>query len=50
MAVRTPRDELRATVESRHSRHHVYHAKLMDARWDEFQAEWGPSPCYRGVW
>ena len=40
MAVTTLRDEPRAAVESRHSRHHVYHSKLTDARWDEFQARY----------
>ena len=30
--------------------HYVLGYKLTDDRWDEFQAEWGPSPFYRGVW
>jgi pyrroloquinoline-quinone synthase len=30
--------------------HYVLGYKLTDARWDEYQAEWGPSPFYRGVW
>lgn len=30
--------------------HYVLGHPLKDARWDEYQAEWGPSPFYRGVW
>jgi pyrroloquinoline-quinone synthase len=30
--------------------HYVLGYKLTDDRWNEFQAEWGPSPFYRGVW
>ena len=30
--------------------HYVLGYELTDDRWDEFQAEWGPSPFYRGVW
>lgn len=29
--------------------HYVLGYKLTDARWDEFQAEWGPSPYYRAA-
>jgi pyrroloquinoline-quinone synthase len=29
--------------------HYVLGYKLTDARWDEYQAEWGPSPFYRGA-
>jgi pyrroloquinoline-quinone synthase len=30
--------------------HYVLGYKLTDARWHEYQAEYGPSPFYRGVW
>jgi pyrroloquinoline-quinone synthase len=30
--------------------HYVLGHPLKDERWDEYQAEYGPSPFYRGVW
>ncbi|MGH3523253.1 MAG: hypothetical protein ACRDU4_10625 [Mycobacterium sp.] len=30
--------------------HYVLGYKLTDARWDEYQAEWGPSPYYDAVY
>jgi pyrroloquinoline-quinone synthase len=30
--------------------HYVLGYKLTDAGWNDYQAEWGPSPYYRGVW